>query len=157
MKSKWYLVLAIYAVWHRLNVIAVFVLFCRIHMAPFSDEYLYVEIANKVWSILLFVIHFVLCVNAFLFFCSFILGQFIECSMLVLMKHLDIRVSWLLYAESENVLDPCLCMQALFWQQQNYYGVDLTALHGTAFHGYFSQVCLGCIHYKISQHICHWY
>ncbi|KAI3690455.1 hypothetical protein L2E82_48481 [Cichorium intybus] len=47
----------------------------RIHMAPFSDEYLYVEIANK----------------------------------------------------------------ALFWQQQNYYGVDLTALHGTAFQGYFSQ------------------
>ncbi|XP_022028932.1 probable histone-arginine methyltransferase 1.3 isoform X1 [Helianthus annuus] len=47
----------------------------RIHMAPFSDEYLYVEVANK----------------------------------------------------------------ALFWQQQNYYGVDLTALHGTAFQGYFSQ------------------
>ncbi|WVZ17965.1 hypothetical protein V8G54_005287 [Vigna mungo] len=48
----------------------------RIHMAPFSDEYLFVEIANK----------------------------------------------------------------ALFWQQQNYYGVDLTPLHGTAFQGYFSQV-----------------
>ncbi|KAJ4954834.1 hypothetical protein NE237_011617 [Protea cynaroides] len=47
----------------------------RIHMAPFSDEYLYVEIANK----------------------------------------------------------------ALFWQQQNYYGIDLTALHGPAFQGYFSQ------------------
>ncbi|XP_076912906.1 putative histone-arginine methyltransferase 1.3 [Bidens hawaiensis] len=47
----------------------------RIHMAPFSDEYLYVEVANK----------------------------------------------------------------ALFWQQQNYYGVDLTSLHGTAFQGYFSQ------------------
>ncbi|KAF3456216.1 hypothetical protein FNV43_RR00866 [Rhamnella rubrinervis] len=47
----------------------------RIHMAPFSDEYLFVEIANK----------------------------------------------------------------ALFWQQQNYYGVDLTPLHGSAFHGYFSQ------------------
>ncbi|XP_024022623.1 probable histone-arginine methyltransferase 1.4 isoform X2 [Morus notabilis] len=47
----------------------------RIHMAPFSDEYLFVEIANK----------------------------------------------------------------ALFWQQQNYYGVDLTALHGSAFQGYFSQ------------------
>ncbi|GAB4843602.1 Probable histone-arginine methyltransferase 1.3 [Ancistrocladus abbreviatus] len=47
----------------------------RIHMAPFSDEYLYVEIANK----------------------------------------------------------------ALFWQQQNYFGVDLTPLHGSAFHGYFSQ------------------
>ncbi|KAL6971281.1 putative histone-arginine methyltransferase 1.3, variant 2 [Sarracenia purpurea var. burkii] len=47
----------------------------RIHMAPFSDEYLYVEIANK----------------------------------------------------------------ALFWQQQNYYGVDLTPLYGSAFQGYFSQ------------------
>ncbi|OIW19598.1 hypothetical protein TanjilG_18408 [Lupinus angustifolius] len=47
----------------------------RIHMAPFSDEYLFIEIANK----------------------------------------------------------------ALFWQQQNYYGVDLTSLHGTAFQGYFSQ------------------
>ncbi|KAL1548451.1 putative histone-arginine methyltransferase 1.3 [Salvia divinorum] len=47
----------------------------RIHMAPFSDEYLYIEIANK----------------------------------------------------------------ALFWQQQNYYGVNLTPLHGTAFQGYFSQ------------------
>ncbi|XP_073154470.1 probable histone-arginine methyltransferase 1.3 [Henckelia pumila] len=47
----------------------------RIHVAPFSDEYLYIEIANK----------------------------------------------------------------ALFWQQQNYYGVNLTSLHGTAFQGYFSQ------------------
>lgn len=47
----------------------------RMHMAPFSDEYLFVEIANK----------------------------------------------------------------ALFWQQQNYYGVDLTPLHGSAFQGYFSQ------------------
>uniref|UniRef100_A0A803MFU8 type I protein arginine methyltransferase n=1 Tax=Chenopodium quinoa TaxID=63459 RepID=A0A803MFU8_CHEQI len=47
----------------------------RIHMAPFSDEYLFVEIANK----------------------------------------------------------------ALFWQQQNYFGVDLTALYGSAFQGYFSQ------------------
>ncbi|XP_059632730.1 probable histone-arginine methyltransferase 1.3 [Cornus florida] len=47
----------------------------RIHMAPFSDEYLFAEIANK----------------------------------------------------------------ALFWQQPNYYGVDLTALHGSAFQGYFSQ------------------
>lgn len=47
----------------------------RIHMAPFSDEYLFVEIANK----------------------------------------------------------------ALFWQQQNYFGVDLTSLYGSAFQGYFSQ------------------
>ncbi|KAL3505736.1 hypothetical protein ACH5RR_031118 [Cinchona calisaya] len=47
----------------------------RIHMAPFSDECLYIEIANK----------------------------------------------------------------GLFWQQQNYYGVNLTSLHGSAFQGYFSQ------------------
>ncbi|XP_047328615.1 probable histone-arginine methyltransferase 1.3 [Impatiens glandulifera] len=47
----------------------------RIHMAPFSDEYLFIEVANK----------------------------------------------------------------ALFWQQQNYYGVDLTPLYGSAFEGYFSQ------------------
>ncbi|MCO5555341.1 hypothetical protein L7F22_008887 [Adiantum nelumboides] len=47
----------------------------RIHLAPFSDEYLHVEIASK----------------------------------------------------------------ALFWQQPNYYGVDLTALYDTAFRGYFSQ------------------
>ncbi|XP_068662276.1 probable histone-arginine methyltransferase CARM1 [Aristolochia californica] len=47
----------------------------RIHLAPFSDEFLYVEIANK----------------------------------------------------------------SLFWQQHNYYGVDLTPLHGSAFQGYFSQ------------------
>ncbi|KAF8753625.1 hypothetical protein HU200_011594 [Digitaria exilis] len=47
----------------------------RIHMAPFSDEYLYVEMANK----------------------------------------------------------------GLFWQQHNFFGVDLTPLHGSAFQGYFSQ------------------
>ncbi|GJN33388.1 hypothetical protein PR202_gb21985 [Eleusine coracana subsp. coracana] len=47
----------------------------QIHMAPFSDEYLYVEMANK----------------------------------------------------------------ALFWQQHNFFGVDLTPLHGSAFQGYFSQ------------------
>ncbi|XP_050219272.1 probable histone-arginine methyltransferase 1.3 [Mercurialis annua] len=47
----------------------------RIHMAPFSDEYLFIEIANK----------------------------------------------------------------SLFWQQQNYYGVNLSPLHGSAFQGYFSQ------------------
>lgn len=28
---------------------------------------------------------------------------------------------------------------ALFWQQQNYYGVDLTPLHGSTFYGYLSQ------------------
>ncbi|KAK9664728.1 hypothetical protein RND81_14G063900 [Saponaria officinalis] len=47
----------------------------RIHMAPFSDEQLFVEIASK----------------------------------------------------------------ALFWQQQNYFGVDLSSLHGSAFEGYFTQ------------------
>lgn len=49
--------------------------FGRIHVAPFSDEYLFVEIANK----------------------------------------------------------------SMFWQQKNYYGVDLTPLHDTAYQGYFSQ------------------
>ncbi|KAI8566065.1 hypothetical protein RHMOL_Rhmol02G0010500 [Rhododendron molle] len=29
--------------------------------------------------------------------------------------------------------------KALFWQQQDYYGVDLTPLYGSAFQGYFSQ------------------
>ncbi|XAR57085.1 Histone-arginine N-methyltransferase [Bertholletia excelsa] len=57
----------------------------RIHMAPFSDEYLYVEIANK----------------------------------------------------------------ALFWQQQNYYGVDLTPLHGSAFQGYFSQPVVDAFDHRI--------
>ncbi|CAE6229807.1 unnamed protein product [Arabidopsis arenosa] len=47
----------------------------RIHMAPFADEFLFVEMANK----------------------------------------------------------------ALFWQQQNYYGVDLTPLYVSAHQGYFSQ------------------
>ncbi|KAJ0234125.1 histone-arginine methyltransferase 1.3 [Hirschfeldia incana] len=47
----------------------------RIHMAPFSDEFLFIEMANK----------------------------------------------------------------ALFWQQQNYYGVDLTPLFESAHKGYFSQ------------------
>ncbi|KAK4372753.1 hypothetical protein RND71_008137 [Anisodus tanguticus] len=50
-------------------------LFSRIHMAPFSDEYLYMEIANK----------------------------------------------------------------AIFWQQQSYFGVDLTPLQRSAYEGYFSQ------------------
>ncbi|VFQ72954.1 unnamed protein product [Cuscuta campestris] len=47
----------------------------RIHMAPFTDEYLYLEIANK----------------------------------------------------------------AVFWHQENYFGVNLRPLHGSAFQGYFSQ------------------
>ncbi|CAA7041744.1 unnamed protein product [Microthlaspi erraticum] len=29
--------------------------------------------------------------------------------------------------------------KAFFWQQQNYYGVDLTPLYGSAHQGYFSQ------------------
>jgi hypothetical protein len=33
-----------------------------------------------------------------------------------------------------------MCLQALFWQQHNFFGVDLTPLHGSAFQGYFSQV-----------------
>lgn len=36
-------------------------------------------------------------------------------------------------------------MQALFWQQHKYFGVDLTPLYGSAFGGYFSQVSLDFI------------
>jgi hypothetical protein len=35
-----------------------------------------------------------------------------------------------------------VCLQALFWQQHNFFGVDLTPLHGSAFQGYFSQVAV---------------
>ncbi|CAM8887501.1 hypothetical protein QQ045_027547 [Rhodiola kirilowii] len=65
----------------------------RIHMAPFSDEFLFIEIANK----------------------------------------------------------------ALFWQQQNYYGVDLTPLHGTAFQGYFSQPVVDAFDPRllVASPICH--
>ncbi|MBA0696635.1 hypothetical protein Goari_003172, partial [Gossypium aridum] len=65
----------------------------RIHMAPFSDEYLFVEIANK----------------------------------------------------------------ALFWQQQNYYGVDLTPLYGSAFQGYFSQPVVDAFDPRllVSPPLCH--
>lgn len=65
----------------------------RIHMAPFSDEYLFVEIANK----------------------------------------------------------------ALFWQQQNYFGVDLTSLYGSAFQGYFSQPVVDAFDPRllVAPAICH--
>ncbi|XP_022722938.1 probable histone-arginine methyltransferase 1.4 [Durio zibethinus] len=65
----------------------------RIHLAPFSDEYLFVEIANK----------------------------------------------------------------ALFWQQQNYYGVDLRPLYGSAFQGYFSQPVVDAFDPRllVSPPICH--
>jgi hypothetical protein len=35
-----------------------------------------------------------------------------------------------------------VCLQALFWHQHNFFGVDLTPLHGSAFQGYFSQVAV---------------
>lgn len=44
------------------------------------------------------------------------------------------------HSENCSVIILTFFFQALFWQQQNYYGVDLTPLHGTAFQGYFSQV-----------------
>ncbi|GAB2295232.1 Probable histone-arginine methyltransferase 1.4 [Dionaea muscipula] len=65
----------------------------RIYVAPFSDEYLYAELANK----------------------------------------------------------------ALFWQQQNYFGVDLTPLHGSAFQGYFSQPVVDAFDPRllVAPAICH--
>lgn len=47
-----------------------------------------------------------------------------------------------------KVLSKVFWVQALFWQQQNYYGVDLTPLYGSAFQGYFSQVYNSCIFLK---------
>jgi len=82
-------------------------------MAPFSDEYLFVEIANKV-KLSLFSDCCLLSILEILFFFLFFLNSLI------------------------NIV--LLSVQALFWRQQNYYGVDLTPLHGTAFQGYFSQV-----------------
>ncbi|KAF9604196.1 hypothetical protein IFM89_004771 [Coptis chinensis] len=65
----------------------------RMHMAPFSDEYLFVEVANK----------------------------------------------------------------ALFWQQENYYGVDLSPLYKSAFQGYFSQPVVDAFDPRliVAQSICH--
>lgn len=48
------------------------------------------------------------------------------------------------YNES-TLLFSVFLVQALFWQQQNYYGVDLTPLYGSAFQGYFSQVQKPCV------------
>jgi len=45
------------------------------------------------------------------------------------------------YATGDDWVN-CCHLQALFWQQQSYYGVDLTPLRDTAFQGYFSQVRL---------------
>ena len=72
--------------------------------------------------------------------------------MLILMKHLDIRVDqeyldYYMRKVKMFLILVCAC--------RPYYGVDLTALHGTAFHGYFSQVCLGCINCKITEHVLH--
>ncbi|XP_075473622.1 putative histone-arginine methyltransferase 1.3 isoform X2 [Primulina tabacum] len=77
----------------------------RIHMAPFSDEYLYTEIANKVGY----------------YYCS-------RCCKCPTGKTRDGYLILFL-----------ISTQALFWQQQNYYGVNLTPLHSAAFQGYFSQ------------------
>lgn len=35
-------------------------------------------------------------------------------------------------------------LQALFWQQRSYYGVDLMPLHNDALRGYFAQVSRHC-------------
>jgi hypothetical protein len=41
--------------------------------------------------------------------------------------------------------------QALFWQQHNFFGVDLTPLHGSAFQGYFSQVTFHGPHFIVCE------
>ncbi|KAI7726465.1 hypothetical protein M8C21_018355, partial [Ambrosia artemisiifolia] len=69
-----------------------------IHMAPFSDESLFIEIANMIISI-------------------------------TICKKWSVRFTWFLLS----------VMQSLFWKKQDYYGVDLTALHEAAFQENFSQ------------------
>ena len=74
-------------------------------MAPFSDEFLFIEMANKVRNATI-------------------------CSKTICWRLLSVTFTYIV----------SYSMQALFWQQQNYYGVDLTPLFGSAHQGYFSQV-----------------
>ena len=43
-------------------------------------------------------------------------------------------------AFTDDVLFSELAQKAVFWQQRNFFGVDLSALHSPAVEGYFSQV-----------------
>lgn len=43
-------------------------------------------------------------------------------------------------AFTDDVLFSELAQKAVFWQQSNFFGVDLSALHSPAVEGYFSQV-----------------
>jgi hypothetical protein len=44
-------------------------------------------------------------------------------------------------AFSDAVLHSELLGKALFWQQPNFFGLDMTHLHQPALEGYFTQVC----------------
>ena len=44
-------------------------------------------------------------------------------------------------AFTDEALFSELAHKAIFWQQQNFFGVDLSSLHAPALEGYFSQVC----------------
>jgi histone-arginine methyltransferase CARM1 len=43
-------------------------------------------------------------------------------------------------AFSDEVLFSELAHKAIFWQQRNFFGVDLSSLHAPALEGYFGQV-----------------
>lgn len=85
-------------------------------MAPFSDEFLFVEMANKVHN-----------------------AHRIKKICLIVAYNIDRNVGWVCDVKL-SVISLSTSMQALFWQQQNYYGVDLTPLYESAHQGYFSHV-----------------
>lgn len=89
-------------------------------MAPFSDEFLFMEMANKVR-------------NASGYSNNYVQEK--------LPKYTEL-VIFLVCSLNNSVIIHSISMQAMFWQQQNYYGVDLTPLFGSAHEGYFSQVYL---------------
>lgn len=48
-------------------------------------------------------------------------------------------------AFSDSLLHNELVSKALFWQQNSFYGIDMTPLHQPALDGYFTQVCAGAV------------
>ncbi|PPS19633.1 hypothetical protein GOBAR_AA00929 [Gossypium barbadense] len=129
----------------------------RIHMAPFSDEYLFVEIANKglvpethlkhviyICKIMLSIPMLVLSATEFSFHHA-------------LINYTGCTVDFALYVPFLFLPLTRKKLQALFWQQQNYYGVDLTPLYGSAFQGYFSQPVVDAFDPRllVSPPLCH--
>jgi hypothetical protein len=73
-------------------------------------------------------------------------GSILECSLCSFSRYIYFLSSFF-----NSIINIILSIQGLFWQQQNYYGVDLTPLHGTAYQGYFSQVSYQLGFRKLSE------